>query len=171
MPLQKKIGGENGNDPDYFKLMIEALNVESKPVDNAYFHLADFRSTDISKDYILNKWIWVDLSELKKTSKLRFSLSSSDNSYGYKNNPGYFCMDDLNGEKPYNYQPVTFASFENLNLGTQGFYNGSDGKGGFASGNFRLYTDYTADWDSWSGFAPSSKTDVTTKVMPTSITP
>ena len=158
----KKFGGVSGNDPDYFKLMIEALDATGKPVDTVYFYLADFRSTDNSKDYILNKWAWVDLSELKEAKKLRFSMSSSDNSYGYMNTPGYFCMDDLNGEKPYDYKPVTFAGFENLNLGTQGFYNGSDGKGGFASGNFRFYTDYTADWDSWSGFAASNKTNVTT---------
>jgi len=158
----KKFGGESGNDPDYLKLMIEALDTENKPVDTVYFYLADFRSTDNTKDFILNKWAWVDLSELKKASKLRFSLSSSDNSYGFMNTPGYFCMDDLNGEKPYDYKPVTFASFENMNLGTQGFYNGSDGKGGFTSGNFRFYTDYTADWDSWSGFAASTKTDATT---------
>ena len=158
----KKFGGESGNDPDYFKLMIEALDASSKPVDTVYFYLADFRSTDNSKDYILNKWTWVDLSELKKASKLRFSLSSSDNSYGYMNTPGYFCMDNFNGEKPYDYKPVTVANFENINIGSQGFYNGSDGKGGFTSGNFRFFTDYTADWDSWSGFAASTKTDATT---------
>ena len=160
----KKFGGPTGNDPDYFKLMIEALDINGKPVDTVYFYLADFRSTDNSKDYILNKWTWVDLSELKEAKKLRFSLSSSDNSYGYMNTPGYFCMDDLNGQKPYDYKPVTFASFEDLNLGTQGFYNGSDGKGGFASGNFRFFTDFTkSDYgDYWSGFAASNKTDVTT---------
>jgi hypothetical protein len=158
----KKFGGSSGNDPDYFRLMIEAIDAEGKPVDTLYFYLADFRFTDNSKDYILNKWTWVDLSELKEAKKLRFSLSSSDNSYGYMNTPGYFCLDDFNGEKPYNYQPVTFAGFENLNLGSQGFYNGSDLKGGFSSGNFRFLTDFNTEWASWSGFAASSKTDVTT---------
>ncbi len=158
----KKFGGATGSDPDYLKLMIEALNTEGKPVDTVYFYLADFRFSDNTKDYILNKWTWVDLNELKEAKKLRFSLSSSDNSYGFMNTPGYFCIDDLNGEKPYNYQPVTYAGFENMNTGAQGFYNGSDKKGGFASGNFRFYTDYVADWDSWSGFAASTKTDVTT---------
>jgi hypothetical protein len=158
----KKFGGTNGNDPDYLKLMIEALDTEGKPVDTVYFYLADFRSTDNSKDYILNKWTWVDLSEMKEAKKLRFSLSSSDNSYGFMNTPGYFCIDDVNGEKPYTYKPVTFASFENINLGTQGYYNGSDGKGEFTSGNFRFFNEYTASWDSWSGFAISNKTDVNT---------
>ena len=95
-PFSKKFGGESGNDPDYFKLMIEALNVDGLPVDTVYFYLADFRFADQSKDYILNKWTWVDLSSLKDANKLRFSLSSSDNSFGYMNTPSYFCMDDLN---------------------------------------------------------------------------
>lgn len=158
----KKFGGTSGNDPDYLKLIIEALDTDGKPVDTVYFYLADFRSTDNSKDYILNKWTWVDLSDMKEAKKLRFSLSSSDNSYGFMNTPGYFCIDDVNGEKPYEYKPVTFASFENINLETPGYYNGSDGKGEFTSGNFRFFTDYTADLDSWSGFAVSNKTDMTT---------
>jgi hypothetical protein len=162
--FSKRFGGESSNDPDYFKLMIEALDTEGKPVDTLYFYLADFRSDDNSKDYILNQWTWVDLSELKEARKLRFSLSSSDNSYGYMNTPGYFCMDDLNGEKPFEYKPVTSAGFENLDLGSQGYYNGGDNKGGFVSGNFRFLTDYTQSeyGDYWSGFAASEKTDITT---------
>ncbi len=158
----KKFGGKTGNDPDYLKLMIEALDQEGKPVDTLYFYLADFRFADNSKDYILNKWTWVDLSGMKDANKLRFSLTSSDNSYGYMNTPGYFCMDDFNGEKPFDYQPVTYAGFENIDLGTNGYYNGSDMNGGFTSGNFRFLTDYNADWFSWSGFAVSNQTDVTT---------
>lgn len=160
--FSKKFGGENGSDPDFFKLMIEALNDAGKSVDTVYFYLADFRFTDNSKDYILNKWTWVDLSELKEANKLRFSLSSSDNSYGSMNTPGYFCIDDLNGEKPYDYQPVTYAGFENLDLGTQGYLNGSDLRGSITSGNFRFMNDYNAEWGSWSGFAASNQTDMET---------
>ena len=91
----KKFGGEAGNDPDYFKLMIETTDANGQSVDTLDFYLADFRSADNSKDYILNNWTWVDLSEMKLTGNLRFSLSSSDNSFGFMNTPGYFCMDDL----------------------------------------------------------------------------
>ncbi len=158
----KKFGGVTGNDPDYFKLMIEAIDEANKPVDTVYFYLADFRFSDNSKDYILNKWTWVDLSTLKDARKLRFSLSSSDNSYGYMNTPGYFCIDDLNGEKPYDYLPVTTAGFEDIKLDSKGYYNGSDQKGSFLSGNFRFFNNYNAEWNSWTGFAASSKNDVTT---------
>ena len=160
--FSKKFGGESGSDPDFFKLMIEALNEDGKPMDTVYYYLADFRFADNSKDYILNKWTWVDLSELTEAYKLRFSLSSSDNSYGFMNTPSYFCIDDLNGEKPFEYQPVTYAGFENVNMGTNGYYNGSDQKGDFMSGNFRFLNSFNADWKSWSGFAASEKTDTTT---------
>ena len=75
--------------------MIEALDTDGKPVDTLDYYLADFRSSDNSKDYILNNWTLVDVSELKAGNKLRFSMSSSDNSFGFMNTPGYFCMDDL----------------------------------------------------------------------------
>ena len=94
----KKFGGETGNDPDYFNLMIEGLNGNGLPVDTLYFYLADFRFADNSKDYILNNWTWVDLSNLKVANKLRFSLSSSDNAVWGMNTPGYFCIDDLKYE-------------------------------------------------------------------------
>ncbi len=96
--FSKKFGGETGNDPDYFKLMIEGLNGNGLPVDTIYFYLADFRFADNSKDYILNNWTWVDLSNLKVANKLRFSLSSSDNAVWGMNTPGYFCIDDLKYE-------------------------------------------------------------------------
>ena len=160
--FSKKFGGETGNDPDFFKLMIEALDADGEPVDTTYFYLADFRFEDNSMDYILNKWTWVDLSQLKEANQLRFSLSSSDNGDWGMNTPAYFCMDNFNGEKPYDYKTVTFASFENVDLGIQGIYDGRDQKGEFISGNFRFYNDYNTDYVSWSGFAVSSKTDVTT---------
>lgn len=160
--FSKKFGGESGNDPDYFKLMIEALNQEGTPVDTVYFYLADFRFADNSKDYIMNRWTWVNLNEMKEALKLRFSLISSDVSNGFMNTPSYFCMDDLNGEKPFDYQPVTYAEFENLNMGTMDYYNGSDKAGGFISGNFRFLNDYNEEWGSWTGFAASEKTDATT---------
>jgi len=160
--FSKRFGGETGNDPDFFKLKIEALNENGEPVDSLDFYLADFRFADNSKDYILKTWTWVDLSKVKEAHRLSFSLSSSDNSFGFMNTPGYFCIDDLNGEKPFDYQPVTYAGFENVNIGTSGYYNGSDGKGSFTSGNFRLLNDFNQAWNSWSGFAVSEKTDVTT---------
>jgi hypothetical protein len=97
----KKFGGVTGNDPDYFKLMIEGLDADGGlPVDTVSFYLADFRFADNSKDYILNKWTWVDISKLKETRFLRFSLSSSDNASWGMNTPGFFCIDNFNDKTP-----------------------------------------------------------------------
>lgn len=160
--FSKKFGGESGEDPDFFKLTIEALDDAAKPTDTLEFYLADFRFSDPAKDYILNQWTWVDLSTLKEARKLRFSLSSSDNSFGFMNTPAYFCIDDLNGQKPYEYLPVTYADFENVNMGSEGYYKGADNAGSFLSGNFRFLNDYDTSWESWSGFAASQKADATT---------
>jgi hypothetical protein len=99
---------------------------------------------------------------MKEASKVRFSVTSSDNGLWGMNTPGYFCIDNFNGEKPYEYKSVTYANFENIDLSGKGYYNGSDGKSSFSSGNFRFATEYTASWDTWSGFAVSNQTDVTT---------
>ena len=96
----KKFGGDTGNDPDYFKLTIEGLDANELPVDTVSFYLADFRFADNSKDYILNNWTWVDISKLKETRSLRFSLSSSDNSIWGMNTPGSFCIDNFNDKAP-----------------------------------------------------------------------
>ena len=51
------------------------------------------------------------------------------------------------------------SDFENLFLGSETFWNGADGSGGFVSGLVRLYNDYNPDWGTWSGWAYSSITD------------
>jgi hypothetical protein len=160
--FSKKFGGESGDDPDFFKLTIEALDENNTAVDEVVFYLADYRFTDPTKDYIINQWTWVDLSGMKEARKLRFSLSSSDNGQWGMNTPSYFCLDDINGQKPYQYQPVTDAGFEEVNMGTLSYYNGSDKAGSFISGNFRFINSYNEAYGSWSGFAASKKTDAVT---------
>ncbi len=55
------------------------------------------------------------------------------------------------------------STFENLNLGTNKFWNGSDFSGGFASGDaFFVNTFDTTFGDYWEGFAASTTTDDST---------
>lgn len=56
----------------------------------------------------------------------------------------------------------TIADFEGLSLSTDSFWNGADLSGGFSNGNAYFVNDYNTTYDSWSGFAYSNKTDVTT---------
>ncbi|UCF91102.1 MAG: DUF4465 domain-containing protein [Desulfobacterales bacterium] len=54
------------------------------------------------------------------------------------------------------------SDFEDLSLDPESFYNGSDGAGGFTSGSAEFMNDYSADFDSWEGFAYANQTDTTT---------
>ncbi|HFC00991.1 MAG TPA: DUF4465 domain-containing protein [Phaeodactylibacter sp.] len=54
----------------------------------------------------------------------------------------------------------TTSDFESITVDS--FLNGSDGSGGFSDGNIFLPNDYNDAWGSWSGWAISSMTDVTT---------
>jgi hypothetical protein len=58
---------------------------------------------------------------------------------------------------------AAIATFENLKLPRESFWNGSDGSGGFASGGVRFKNTYNAEWDFWDGFAYSNITDTRTE--------
>jgi hypothetical protein len=58
-------------------------------------------------------------------------------------------------------EPAT-VSFEELVPGAEGFWNGSDSSGKFVSDRATFHNGYNADYQSWEGFAYSSKTDTTT---------
>ena len=51
------------------------------------------------------------------------------------------------------------ATFDDLVLPAESFWNGSDGSGGFSSGGAHFGNNYNADWASWDGFSYSNLTD------------
>lgn len=55
----------------------------------------------------------------------------------------------------------TTSDFEEYAIGVDSFLNGSNGTNLFSSGNISLDNDYNATWMSWTGWAISSGTDVT----------
>lgn len=59
-------------------------------------------------------------------------------------------------------KPQVAATFEDLQLPFDSFWNGSDESGKFTSGPFTFYNSYNKTWASWSGFAYSNSTDKTT---------
>lgn len=61
----------------------------------------------------------------------------------------------LYGQQTVDFEELTFESGQN-------FWNGSDGSGMFQSQQLTFSNSYTPDWSSWSGFAYSKDTDVTT---------
>ena len=55
--------------------------------------------------------------------------------------------------------PAAIATFDDLTLPPESYWNGADGSGGFTSGEVLFANHYTADWDFWDGFAYSNRTD------------
>ncbi|MEM6346194.1 MAG: DUF4465 domain-containing protein [Bacteroidota bacterium] len=56
----------------------------------------------------------------------------------------------------------TTADFEDLSVPVDSFFNGSDGSGGFSSGNVFLPNSYNSMFSSWSGWSVSTKGDTVT---------
>lgn len=92
----KKFGGDDGTDPDWFKLTIYGLDSNYERIPDKYveFYLADYRFDDPNQDYIVDDWVWVDLSSLGTVAGLEFDMSSSAELYGAIT-PAYFAMDNL----------------------------------------------------------------------------
>jgi hypothetical protein len=96
--FSKKFGGASGNDPDYFKLIIEGLDADGNKVLNGDIMLADFTSDDNSQDFISNAWTDIDLSKAGPLKYLVLSFDSSDKGpYGI-NTPLTVCIDNIYGE-------------------------------------------------------------------------
>ena len=95
--FSKKFGGDSGDDPDWFKLTINAINNAGSKIGTAEIMLADYTSADNTKDYISNVWNELDLSSFGEIKSLIFSLSSSDNGDYGMNTPAYFCLDNVSG--------------------------------------------------------------------------
>ena len=54
---------------------------------------------------------------------------------------------------------AAIATFEDLKLPQESYWNGADGSAGFASGGVRFKNTYNAEWEFWDGFAYSNITD------------
>jgi hypothetical protein len=91
----KKFGGETGDDPDWFKIIIWGEKENGKFTDSVHFYLADYRFDNNYYNYIVDDWRWVDLVSLGEVKALYFVLASSDTGDFGMNTPGFFCMDNL----------------------------------------------------------------------------
>ncbi|MEE4257624.1 MAG: DUF4465 domain-containing protein [Bacteroidales bacterium] len=90
----KKFGGESGDDPDYFKLLIWGM-ISGTATDTVEFFLADYRFSNNDEDYIVDEWTWIDLEDLGEVDSLMFSMKSTDVGMFGINTPTFFCMDNL----------------------------------------------------------------------------
>lgn len=93
--FSKRFGGPTGTDPDYFRLVIAGFDDQGSPTGTASLLLADFRFADSAADYILDEWVFLDLSGLGAVRELRFGFESSDVGAFGINTPTYFAIDAL----------------------------------------------------------------------------
>ena len=93
--FSKKFGGPTGDDPDFFRLLIEGIDGAGGSTGVVELMLADYRFADHSLDFVLQQWVSLDLTSLGLVKGLQFSFESSDvGSFGI-NTPAYFAVDNL----------------------------------------------------------------------------
>lgn len=83
---------------DYFKLTMTGYDANGEVTGTVDQMLVDCTVAD---NWVCVKdWRWVDLTSLGNVKSIKFSMSSTDNSFGMMNTPAYFCMDDFGGIAP-----------------------------------------------------------------------
>jgi hypothetical protein len=93
--FSKRFGGATGNDPDFFRLLVEGIDALGVSTGIVELLLADFRFADPSADFIVDDWVFLDLSGLGRVRELRFGFESSDVGAFGINTPVYFAIDDV----------------------------------------------------------------------------
>lgn len=91
----KQFGGPTGSDPDYLRLLIEGFDGAGASRGIVELMLADYRFADDSLDYILDEWVFLDLSGLGVVKSLELAWESSDVGPFGINTPTYVAIDDL----------------------------------------------------------------------------
>lgn len=91
----KKFGGESGQDPDFLLLTIKKYSGGAIDDDSINIYLADYRSPQAEKDYILSGWHYIDLTTLGEVDSLVLRMTSSDTGIFGMNTPAYVCIDQV----------------------------------------------------------------------------
>lgn len=82
---------------DWCKLTVTGMHADSTTA-TVEAYLADYRSADASQHIYLDYWQWVDLTALGKVVSLSFEVTSTHGNDWGMTTPGYFCIDDFNGQ-------------------------------------------------------------------------
>lgn len=84
-----------GHYPDWFLLKIVGYRNGVATTDTVKFYLADYRPAGTANDVVIKNWQFVNCTQLGIVDSIRFHMSSSDNSFGYMNTPGFFSIDNF----------------------------------------------------------------------------
>jgi Domain of unknown function (DUF4465)/PEP-CTERM motif len=94
----KRFGGASGNDPDFFRVTLRGFNQvdgTGSSVGSTTIDLADYRFANNAMDFILNRWVRVDLSTLIGARSVSFQFESSDVGGFGINTPLTIAIDNL----------------------------------------------------------------------------
>lgn len=94
----KKFGGPSGNDPDLFGVTLRGFdntNGTGNSVGAVNVNLSDFRFSNNTQDFILNRWINVDLSNISNARSVSLDFFSTDSGAFGINTPTYLALDNL----------------------------------------------------------------------------
>lgn len=84
-----------GHYPDWFLLRVVGYRNGVATNDTIKFYLADYRPAGTANDFVIKNWQFVNCTTLGIVDSIRFHLSSSDNSFGFMNTPGFFSIDNF----------------------------------------------------------------------------
>lgn len=91
----KTFGGLTGDDPDFFRLLIEGIDDFGGSTGIVELMLADYRFAENGLDFVLDQWVFQDLTSLGLVKEIHFSFESSDVGAFGINTPLYFAIDNL----------------------------------------------------------------------------
>jgi len=91
----KQFGGPSGTDPDFFRLLVEGFDAGGISTGLVSLALADFTFEDDALDFILDEWVFLDLTGLGVVKTLELGWESSDVGVFGINTPTYVAIDDF----------------------------------------------------------------------------
>ena len=139
----KKFGGDDGNDPDYLRII--ATGHIGTTTTSDVFYLADYRFLDNSKDYLIKDWTHWNLERLGDVDSIVFTMESSDTGQFGMNTPAYFCFDNFNSDSLTNSYVISDIDFD-YNTDVDSFLNGSQFDGGFVQNTVLFANEFNKQW-------------------------
>lgn len=92
----RHFGGDTNNLKDWYLLTFEGYDNNENFTGKVDFYLADYRSDNNKRDFIIGTWTNVDLSSLGQVNRITLNLTSSVLSEGGEMlTPAFVCIDDL----------------------------------------------------------------------------
>ncbi len=84
-----------GQYPDWYKVIVRGYRSGLMLTDSVEYYLADYRAAGTSNDYVIKNWQYVNCISLGQVDSISFDMKSSDNSFGFMNQPAFFSIDNF----------------------------------------------------------------------------